>query len=191
MTNHSEIPVSDSFKQAIASYWWMPLVRGLLLILFGVIMFARPGVTALSLISLLGLYWIVDGILSIVEGLRGHTEKTRIWTIVAGVFGILAGVIILVNPLVAGAVGATLIAWLLGLAIIANGILLIFAGSNGEWTWWGLLMGILYVIFGIIVISNPLVSLVIGAWIFAFWAVVSGILAVVLAFRMRGLKKAA
>jgi uncharacterized membrane protein HdeD (DUF308 family) len=189
MTTSSETPVANSFKQALASYWWMPLVRGILLILFGVIMFARPGVTVLSLIWLLGIYWIVDGIFSIVEGLRGHTEKARVWTIVAGVLGILAGLIIVVNPVVAGAVGASLIAWLIGLAIIANGIILIFAGRNGEWTWWGLLMGILYAIFGIIVISNPLVSLVIGAWIFAFWAAVSGILAIVLAFRMRGLAK--
>jgi uncharacterized membrane protein HdeD (DUF308 family) len=189
MTASRQTPISENQKQTIASYWWMPLVRGILLVLFGVIMFARPGATVLSLIWLLGIYWIVDGTFSILEGLREHAEKSRIWVIVGGILGIVAGLIIVGNPVVAGIISGSLIAWLIGIAIIANGIVLIVAGRDGQWTWGGLVMGILYILFGIFVISNPLVSLVAGAWAFAFWALVSGILAIVLAFRLRGFSK--
>jgi len=30
----------ENIKQTIASHWWMPLVRGILLVIFGVIMLA-------------------------------------------------------------------------------------------------------------------------------------------------------
>jgi uncharacterized membrane protein HdeD (DUF308 family) len=189
MTASPQTPTSENLKQTIASYWWMPLVRGVLLVLFGVIMVARPGATVLSLIWLLGIYWIVDGAFSMLEGVRGHSEKSRLWAIVGGILGILAGLIIVGNPVVAGIISGSLIAWLIGIVIIANGIVLIVAGRDGQWTWGGLIMGILYILFGIFVIFNPLMSLITGAWVFAFWALVAGVLEIVLAFRLRGLAK--
>ncbi|MBA3072842.1 MAG: DUF308 domain-containing protein [Anaerolineae bacterium] len=51
------------------------------------------------------------------------------------------------------------------------------------------MIGILYILFGIIVIAHPLVTIGALVWIFAFWALVAGILAIVLAFRLRGLAK--
>ena len=77
MAIKTNTPIEETVKEAIASLWWMPLVRGILLVLFSFIMFARPGSTLLSLLGLMGIYWIVDGIFSIVEGIRGHTEKSR------------------------------------------------------------------------------------------------------------------
>ncbi|MCP4140130.1 MAG: hypothetical protein GY755_07550 [Chloroflexi bacterium] len=190
MTIETNTPTEEALKEAIASLWWMPLVRGILLIIFGMIMFSSPGSTLLSLIWFMGIYWIVDGIFSIIEGLRGHTEKSRTWTIVGGIFGILAGIFIVGNPVIAGMIGSGFLATLLGIATIANGTVIIFAGRNGQWTWWGLIMGILYVIFGIVIFSHPLLTMSTLVWIFALWALISGVLAIVLAFKMRGLAKA-
>jgi uncharacterized membrane protein HdeD (DUF308 family) len=189
MSVTNQTPVVENLKQRIASLWWMPLVRGILLVIFGVITFIRPGSTLLSLIWLLGIYWIVDGIFSIIEGIRGHTEKSRTWLIVGGILGVLAGLIIVANPVVSGLFSGAFLAWLIGFAIIANGLVMIFAGRDGQWTWWRLVMGILYVLFGIFVIANPLVTIGALVLIFAFWALVAGILAIVLAFRLRGLAK--
>ena len=189
MNNQTQTPIVDNAKKRIGSLWWMPLVRGILLVIFGVIMFVQPGSTFLSLILLLCIYWIVDGIFSIIEGIRGHTEKSRTWLVVGGILGILAGLIIVGNPVVSGLFSGAFLAWLIGFAIIANGLVMIFTGRDGQWTWWGLVMGILYVLFGIFVISNPLVTIGALVLIFAFWALISGVLAIVLAFRLRGLAK--
>ena len=190
MTIETNTPTEETLKKAVASLWWMPLVRGILLVLFGLIMFARPGTTLLSLLGLMGIYWIVDGIFSIVEGIRGHTEKSRAWTIVGGIFGILAGLVIIGNPIIAGIVSSTFMATLIGIAVVTNGLVMIFKGRDGQWTWWGLVMGILYVIFGIFIFSHPLATMSTLVWIFAFWALVSGVSAIVLAFKLRGLAKA-
>lgn len=179
----------ENVKEALASLWWMPLARGILLMIIGLIMFARPGSTLLSLIWFMGFYWIVDGIFGIIEGIRGHTEKSRTWTVVGGVFGILAGLFIVGNPVVAGLVGGTFLATLIGIATMANGLVMVFKGRDGEWTWWGPIMGLLYIIFGIFIFSHPLATMGTLVWLFALWALVSGVLAIVLAFKLRGLAK--
>ena len=182
-------PVVDAVKESLASIWWMPLVRGILLVLFGIIMIVNPGSTLLSLIWLLGIYWVVDGIFDIVEGIRGHTEKSRGWMIVGGILSVLAGVLIIGNPTFAGLFGATFLSTLIGFATAANGFILIFKGRDGEWSWWGLLLGILYVIFGVIIFANPLMTIGTLVWLFGFWAIVSGVLAIFLAFRLRKVAK--
>ncbi|MCA9917430.1 MAG: DUF308 domain-containing protein [Anaerolineales bacterium] len=189
MTIETNTLTEQNGKEIIASLWWMPLVRGILLIIFGIIMFSSPGSTLLSLIWFMGIYWVVDGIFSIIEGLRGHTEKSRTWTIIGGIFGILAGLFIVGNPLVAGIFSSAFLATLIGIATVASGLVMIFKGRDGQWTWWGLIMGILYVIFGIFIFAHPLATISTLVWLFALWALVSGVLAIVLAFKLRGLAK--
>ena len=48
--------------EALALLWWMPMTRGVLLVLFGILMFFQPAATLLSLLWFMGIYWIVDGV---------------------------------------------------------------------------------------------------------------------------------
>ena len=193
MTTAINIPTAPEMKEAIASLWWMPLIRGILLILFGILMFAQPGTTLLSLIWFLGIYWIVDGVFSLIEGVRGHAKKSRIWMFLGGTLSILAGFFILGNPLVAGLVSGTFLAYLIGITTIVSGLLMIFAGRDKQgvrqWSWWGLVMGILYVIFGLFVVTHPVATMATLVWLFSIWAIVAGAIAIVMAFRLRGLAK--
>lgn len=180
-------PTKEQTKVALSSLWWMPLVRGLLLVLFAVLMFAQPGSTLLSLIWFLGIYWIVDGAFSLFEGIRGHTEKSRLWMFIGGILGILAGLFIVGNPIAAGIVGGTFLVFLIGITTIISGVMMIFAGRDGQWTWWGLTMGILYVIFGLLIVANPVMTLATLVWLIPIWALVSGLFAILLAFQLRSL----
>ena len=189
MNDETTNSIAKNIKKNIGSLWWMPLIRGVLLIIFSVMMILRPGSTLLSLIWIMGIYWIVDGIFSIIEGIRSHIGKSRTWVIVGGILGILAGIFIVGKPIVFGVFSSTFIATLIGIATIANGLVMVFKGRDGEWTWWGLIMGILYVIFGVLIFSHPLATMASLVWIFASWALVSGILAIVLAFKLRRLAK--
>ena len=191
MTIATNTPFEQGMKEALGSLWWMPLIRGLLLILFGILMFAQPGSTLLSLIWFLGIYWMVDGLFSIIEGIRGHTDRSRTWLIIGGVLSILAGLVIVGNPIAGGLIGGTFLVYLIGFTTIISGMMMIFAGREQEgtrqWTWWGLIMGILYVIFGIFVIAQPLVTLATLVWLLPIWAIVGGLFAIVMAFQLRGL----
>lgn len=191
MTTATNTLSGQQAKEALASLWWMPLIRGILLVLFGILIFIQPGATLLSLLWFMGIYWIVDGVFSLIEGVRGHPEKSRIWLFLSGIVSILGGVFILGNPLIAGLISGTFVAYLIGITILISGILMIFAGREKDgvrqWSVWGLIMGILYVLFGLFVISNPLVTVASLVWIFSIWAIVAGVIAIVMAFRLRGL----
>lgn len=191
MTSATNALPEQQAKEALASLWWMPLIRGILLVIIGILMFTRPGATLLSLLWFMGIYWIMDGVFSLIEGVRGHSEKSRVWLFISGIVSILGGLVILGNPIVSGLVGGTFVAYLIGFAILVSGIMMIFAGreKNGvrQWSVWGLIMGILYSLFGLFVISNPLVTMVTLTWVFSIWAIVAGVTAIVMAFRLRGL----
>lgn len=181
----------QQIKESLASLWWMPLMRGILLVIFGILMFTQPGATLLSLLWFMGIYWIVDGIFSLIEGVRGHPAKSRIWLFLSGIVSILAGGFILGNPIVAGLISGSFLAYLIGFTVVISGIMMIFAGRliDGvrQWSVWGLIMGILYVLFGLFVISHPVVTVASLVWMFSIWAVVAGVIAIVLAFQLRGL----
>lgn len=191
MTTTTNHPTASAMKAALASLWWMPLIRGILLVFFGILMFTQPGATLLRLLWFMGIYWIVDGVFSMIEGVRGHPEKSRLWMLLSGILSILGGLFILGNPIAAGLGVSTLFAYLIGITVIISGLMMIFTGREREgmrqWTWWGLTMGILYVIFGIFVIARPLVTLATLTWLFSIWAIVGGLFAIVMAFRLRGL----
>ena len=51
-----------------AKYWWVILVRGILLVLLGIVMFAWPKATLLVFVVLFAAYLFVDGIMDIFEG---------------------------------------------------------------------------------------------------------------------------
>lgn len=178
-------------NEALALLWWMPLIRGVLLVLFGTLMFIQPAATLLNLLWLMGIYWIVDGIFNLIEGVRGHAEKSRIRLFFIGIASILAGLFILGNPLVAGLVSGISLAYLIGITIIISGIMTIFAGRDKDkprrWRLSGVIMGILYVLFGLFVITHPVATMATLTWLFSIWAIVAGIIAIITAFQLRGL----
>lgn len=182
----TEMAIEPKAPEALSALWWMPLIRGILLILFGFLMFMQPGSTVLNLIWFMGIYWVVDGIFNLIEGFQGHTEKSRTWMVIGGIASILAGLFIIGNPLVAGLVSGTFLAYLIGISTIVTGIMMFFAGRNGTWTWSSLIMGILYVIFGIFVMANPIIVLATLVWLLSIWAIVAGVFVIWFAFQLRG-----
>ena len=124
----------------------------------------------LSLIWFMGIYWIVDGVFSLIEGVRGHTDKSRTWMFIGGIVSILAGFFIVGQPMLAGLLSGTFLVYLVGITTIITGIMMLFAGRDGHWTWGGILMGILYIVFGLIIVANPMMTLATLVWLLPIWA---------------------
>jgi len=175
----------ERMREKVLANWGLMLLRGVLLVVAGIFTLVMPAGTLISVVLFLGIYWIIDGIISLVETIRGRRGKRRTWSIISALIGVLAGLLVIANPLVAGMVSSTFLAYLLGITVLMRGTTLMFIGRDDRWTWQGLLMGILYVLFAIVIIARPLVAIAVLMWIIAILAIVAGVASVGISLRMR------
>jgi uncharacterized membrane protein HdeD (DUF308 family) len=168
--------------------WWLLALRGLVAVLFGVLAFIWPGITLLSLVFLFGAYALVNGVLSLVAAFKAPTRTANKGTlIVLGLVSIVAGLLTFFLPAIT-ALGLVILiaAW-----AIANGVTEIVAAIKlrkvitNEWLL--VLAGIVSVAFGILVLLQPGVGALALIWWIGSWAIVMGVLLMILAFKIRGL----
>ncbi len=182
-------------RNVIASNWWIPLTQGVAAILFGIYAFTRTGQTMATILFILGLYWIFNGIFSIIAAIRGNTEKSRLWQLIGGVLSIVAGGFAVSHPLMAGAVSASFVGTLIGLSAIISGITQMIVGrevmdgAGRDWSLGSFFLGLLNVIFGIIIMGAPVLAFATFIRILSFWAIIAGIGLIFAAFRVRSIGK--
>src|ERR1700745_3030607 len=99
MTHVASPPVPGLMLHALAKHWWVLLLRGICAILFGVLTFAWPGITALVLLLFIAGWAIATGILQIVGAIRLRKEIENEWLLIAsGVLSVIFGLILVVQP---------------------------------------------------------------------------------------------
>jgi len=169
--------------------WWLLALRGLMAVLFGVLAFTWPGATLITLVWLFGAFALVNGILSLVLAAKTPKGYPKVGSLIfGGLLGILAGLLAFVMP------GITALGLLILIAAwaIVTGIMELMAAVrlrkiiNNEWLL--VLAGIASVTFGVILLFQPAAGALALIWLIAAWALLSGILLMILAFRMRNWK---
>ena len=173
--------------QLLARRWWALALRGAIAVLFGLLTLFIPGVTLISLVLLFGFYAILDGIFDIVSAMQA---PSRHWPLlVEGIVGIVAGLVTFMWP----GITAMFLLYLIAFWAILTGVLEIVAGIRlreviaNEMLL--ILMGVISTLFGILIIIFPGAgALAIIIWIGAY-AVVFGIILIVLAFRLRSFRQ--
>jgi uncharacterized membrane protein HdeD (DUF308 family) len=186
-------PSTSGVESAMRGVWWLVLLRGVLAILFGLVVLFTPGSALLALVLVFGVYAVLDGVTAVVAGIRHRADDNHWgWHVVQGVISVIAGVVAFAWP------GVTVLAILFviafwsivgGIAEISESITMRRSGSS---TWgWVLAAGILSIAFGVLLVVRPGVGLVTLLWISGIWALVFGIVVVVWAFRLRSAVNAA
>jgi len=173
----------------IVSHWWVPLVRGLIAIVFGVAIFAYPISAIGAFVIVFGAYVFADGVLGIYQALRfAHASSGQWWLqILAGVAGIIAGIVTLLFP----PVTALVLSWFISAWAIVTGVFEIGAAFRLRRDVPGeiflIVAGLLSVVLGIALYFFPLAALLAGVWIVATYAILAGFMLCFLAFRLRAL----
>ena len=173
---------AGSMAFELAKKWWVLLIRGILLIIVGLLAFVSP----ITWVIFVGVGMLLDGISMLFAGFSDQREGQSRWPLlIVGILGLLAGLIVLWNP----ALGGITLTYVIAAWAVIIGILEIISAirlrEDIDNEWWLILTGILAVIFGILVFTNVLAGIVTIAWVFGIFAIVIGILSIVLAFRVR------
>jgi len=98
------------------------VLLGVLGVAAGVLTFFYPGITALSLLSVIAFWAIFTGIFEIVAAIKLRKELSNEWMLIlGGVLSVVFGVLLIAMP----NAGALSIVWLIGAYAIAFGVMLL------------------------------------------------------------------
>jgi uncharacterized membrane protein HdeD (DUF308 family) len=163
--------------EGLAENWWLLLLRGAAAIAFGVLAFAWPGPTLLTLALFWGAFALADGVLAIWAAIAGKAAGPgpRWWLAGVGMIGILAGLVALFSPAVAAAALLIVIAaWAITAGLLQIwGALKLRKELPNEWLL--IASGVLSVAFGIFVALRPESGAVANSWLVGAFALLYGL----------------
>src|SRR5215212_1372457 len=171
---------------SLAANWRALALRGLIALLFGLVVLFWPGLVLTVLSILFGIYAAIDGAITFVPALRSPDRGTqRTLPLAEGAVGIVAGLVALLWPGLA-AIG---LVYVIAVWAVATGVLkiltavLLRARVENGWLLAG--SGALSALFGILLVilarsDVPFLASFIGGF-----AVVLGLALIVFAFRLR------
>jgi len=148
--------------------------------------FVWPGITLLGLVFLFGAYTLANGVLALVLAAKAPKGYPRFGSLIfEGILSIAAGLIAFVVP---GITALTLLV-LIAVWAIVTGIMEIVAAIRlrkvitNEWML--VLAGIASLGFGVLLLLRPGAGALAVLWWIGAFAIIFGVLLMVLAFRMR------
>jgi uncharacterized membrane protein HdeD (DUF308 family) len=170
----------------LATNWRALALRGLIALLFGLVVLFWPSLVLTVLSILFGIYAAVDGAITLVPALRSPDRGTRrTLPLAEGAVGIIAGLVALLWP------GLTAIGLVYVIAVwaVATGVLkiltaiLLRAEVQNGWILAG--GGALSALFGILLVALSRSDVPFLAPFIGGFAVVVGLALIVFAFRLR------
>ena len=178
--------IVENLASILSRSWWLMLLRGLVAIGFGILVFAKPQISVLVLVYLFGVYVLVDGILGVSVAIQARNELNS-WGVLLlwGLLGVAVGILAFVKP----DITALALLFYIALWAIATGVLEIAAAIRlrevikDEWLL--ILAGLVSVAFGVFLIARPEPGALVVLSLIGGYAIVFGVLIVIFAFKIR------
>lgn len=179
----------EDLEQAAKRVWWLVLLEGIAAVAFGIFALFYTGSTLRALIVVFGVYAIIDGLLALAGGtMTGQQGRGRL--VFQGIMGVVIGVIALRFP------EATTFAFLLVIAVwaLVIGLVLVVGALEARsvhargWGWI-LAGGMVNVLFGLLLVFNPVSGIKVVLWIIGIYAILFGAMLLGSAWAARTLTK--
>jgi uncharacterized membrane protein HdeD (DUF308 family) len=164
--------------------WAIVLLQGVALFILGLLLITAPEIATLVLVAGLGIYWLTSGILSIVRLATGDRVSDWLRPLLAGILGIVAGLVVIQHPRIIAAITPLGVVVVLGAVAILWGALDIVQGVRGG-AWALIATGILDIIVGLLLLGSPAtIAAALPAWL-GILGMVGAVALIAIAYRMR------
>jgi uncharacterized membrane protein HdeD (DUF308 family) len=181
-------------KKFTRGMWKLMMIRGIFLVVVGLILLLFPKGTLTTLVFILGIYWLIDGIVTIINAAqRSKIYSKWWWGLITGGFSILAGLIVLFKPLSSTVFTTSFLMWLLGIVAIINGISGLITGiklnkmqHGAPSIIWG---GMFSIVLGIILISAPFTTALVIIKVLGSFTIFAGLITVLFANKIKNKAK--
>ncbi len=170
--------------------WWAVMLRGLIMVVFGIILLAWPDKSVTVVLRIFGIIILAYGIVVLIQALMARSREGEpfVAPLAGAIVAIVAGIITLAWPSATGLV----VLYIVAIWAIVTGVIEIAAAFTfpvRDWPVWVLgLGGIISIAIGILLISFPSSGIVGLAWVIGIYALVVGALLSVVGLKMRSLK---
>lgn len=193
-TISNEVQDEQKGIKSISSNWWAFIIKGFLALIFSVLAFIMPVTAILALAIVFGAFALADGIFGIIASVRKIRKGKRWgWLIFSAIISILAGIAVIVSPLIATVVIASFLWASISFWSIFVGISEIITALRlrkeikGEL--WMIFSGLFSVILGAIIlwmfITQPEDVLLASGWLLGINAFLSAMTYFFLGFKLK------
>jgi uncharacterized membrane protein HdeD (DUF308 family) len=178
------------YKESVCDVKWGTFVLlGLLSLIFGIVIFIYPGITAAVLVMLFGVMMIVLAFLALIIALMspGTTGRPTI-LLLGAILGFIVGVGAILAPQFFGAILTIIIAVVLFVIGLVN-IIIALSEKTFPHRWLLFIMGLLSLIFAILLMVYPLMgAVVLFGFLIGIYFIIYGILSIIAGFALRSVK---
>ena len=182
-------------KEMLQGAWWVMLLRGILAIILGLFAFFKPACMLIGIVQVMGLFFLLDGVLLIISTVTGHTGGSRWLALLGGIFYILAGIAIFSSPLLSALFTQVVVIYMMAFFVMLTGIMRVVTAmrlwKTSDHKWLLLVEGFIGIIFAVILMESPIVSAEVLMQVVGVIAIVLAISMIILAFGLRKLAQMA
>lgn len=180
--------VDGRVAAVLRSVWWLPVLRGLLMIVLGLLLLVEPLGTLVALVWVFGVFAVVDGAVVLMQALLARGRPGFGWLVAEGVVSIGFGVVIMLWPDVTALVLFYLLAlWVLVLGVTAV-VVAVTQYRARDLAWAGtLVFGLIAFLFGLLLAIKPQGTVDVIVTVYGLFAFVAGVVMVVSGFATRSL----
>jgi uncharacterized membrane protein HdeD (DUF308 family) len=173
-------------QPAARSSWWAIVLRGILACIFGILVLANPSVGVAFLILMFAVYAAVDGVAALATAVsHGRAGLRWGWWLFEGLVSLAVAALALAWPGITLLAVVLLIAFraiLLGLIELGGAI----GGRGLDHRWLLGVTGVVSILFGVLMLANPVAGTIAVVWVIGVYAVVFGVMLVVVGVRALG-----
>lgn len=170
------LEASDEGAVQTSRGWWLFVLAGVLSVIAGGILVAKPSHSLATLAVIFGIFILVDGIFELVASFGA--EENRALAAILGLLAIVIGIILIRHP--THAVNA--IGLLIGIWLVAAGVLRLVRAIATGFHVLRLVIALLEIAVGVVIVAQPHIGYSTLAIIVGIWLIINGLAMIGLGF---------
>jgi len=145
--------MENQTQKRIPGLWWLLLLEGITTIILGILLISQPAGTLAVIVIFLGIYWLIEGIFSLIRIFTHSGRAHWAWSLLSGILGIVAGILVLAQPMLSSLILTTTLVVIIAVQGMLIGTLNSVRGFQADGTG-AKVLGVLSFIFVLWLLAN-------------------------------------
>lgn len=165
------------------SAWWVVLLQGITALILGVLFLKSPAGSLLALTVFLGGYWLIRGIVGIIDVGIGP-RITVGWRLFTSIVSVIAGLFVLAYPHTSAGLLPVTYVIILGVDALISGAVNVYCGATGAGAS-SIVLGVFDALVGVVLLAAPLQAALAVPYVLGILLIMGGVALVAMSLWVR------